>query len=61
MYLPQLRRLADREEEQERERLERARNDIARRLRNTSSDLSRVEFQELVDKVLSKYQRDPLA
>jgi hypothetical protein len=55
-----LRKLADREEEEERERLETARNHIARRLRRTSSDLSRAEFQELVDRILSHYSRDPL-
>lgn len=58
MYSPQLRKLADREEEAEREHLETARNDIARRLRRISSDLSRAEFQELVDKILNKYPRD---
>jgi ribosome-binding protein aMBF1 (putative translation factor) len=52
--------IADREEQEERERLEMARNDVARRLRSGSSDLSRIEFQELVDKILSKHLRDPL-
>jgi hypothetical protein len=60
MYSPQLRKLVDREEEGERDRLETARNQIARRLRKASTDLSRAEFQELVDKILSKYSRDPL-
>jgi len=59
MYSPQLRKLVDREEEGERDRLETARNQIARRLRRASGDLSRAEFQELVDKILSKYPRDP--
>jgi hypothetical protein len=59
MYSPQLRKLADREEERERDRLETARNSVARRLRRASGDLSRVEFQELVEKILSKYSRDP--
>jgi hypothetical protein len=54
-----LRKLVDRDEEGERDRLETARNHIARRLRKASSDLSRAEFQELVDKILNKYQRDP--
>jgi hypothetical protein len=59
VHSPQLRKLADRQEEEERERLEKARNEITARLRRVSSDLSEDEFQALVEKVLRNHVRNP--
>ena len=55
MHLPQISKLAELVEVEERGRVDTARNDIARRLRRVSSDLSENEFQELVDMVLRNH------
>jgi hypothetical protein len=55
VHLPQISKLAELVEVEERGRVDTARNDIARRLRRVSSDLSENEFQELVDMVLRNH------
>jgi hypothetical protein len=59
VYSPQLRKLANRQEEEQRKCLETARNEITARLRRVSSDLSEDEFQALVEKVLRNRVRNP--